>query len=65
MLVLTRKKNEQLLIGDNVIVRVVSITPTVVKLAVEAPREVRILRAEVADNNNEQGEKNGDGNEAA
>ena len=49
MLVLTRKLGEQLQIGDNVIVTISSINGNTVRIAVEAPRETRILRGELLD----------------
>ena len=47
MLVLTRKLNETILIGDNIEITVVSISGDTVRLGIEAPREVKILRREV------------------
>lgn len=47
MLVLMRKVNEDILIGDDVVVRVVEIAPGRVKLAVEAPKHVAVDRREV------------------
>jgi len=47
MLVLARKATEGFTIGDDVVVRVCSIEGYKVKLGVEAPRNVVILREEV------------------
>ncbi len=47
MLVITRKKDETLLIGDNIEIIVVKIDDGSVKLAIKAPREVTILRKEL------------------
>jgi len=47
MLVLTRKKNEQLVINDNVVLRVIDIRPGRVQLGIEAPRQVVIHRKEI------------------
>ena len=47
MLVLTRKINETIMIGDNIEITVVSISGDTVRLGIEAPREVKILRREV------------------
>ncbi len=44
MLVLTRKRGESLKIGDDVVVKVQRIDHNRVRLAVDAPRHVRILR---------------------
>lgn len=49
MLVLSRKVGEKIAIGDNVIITVTEITRGKVKLGIEAPRDVVILRPEVPD----------------
>jgi len=49
MLVLSRKKSEQILIGDNVVVTVVDIRGDKVRLGVECPKEVPAHRREVYD----------------
>lgn len=47
MLVLTRKKNEGILIGDDIEVRVVKLDDGSVKLAINAPKNVSIIRKEL------------------
>lgn len=47
MLVLQRKKNQSLLINGNITVSVLEIGSDWIKLAVEAPKDVKILRAEL------------------
>jgi carbon storage regulator len=47
MLVLTRKANEQIIIGDNVRVVVLGVQGNRVRLGLTAPDDVRIQRAEV------------------
>jgi len=47
MLVLTRKLNETIKIGDNIEITVVGISGDNVRIGIEAPREVKILRCEV------------------
>lgn len=47
MLVLTRKIGEQIIIGDNVRVTVVSVGPGRVKIGIEAPPSVSVDRQEV------------------
>lgn len=47
MLVLARKLDESIVIGDNVIVKVVAIENGVVKLGIEAPKEISIIRDEL------------------
>ena len=49
MLVLTRKSNERILIGDNVVVTVLRTGPCSIKVGIEAPKDVKILRGEIAD----------------
>jgi len=47
MLVLTRKKNESIVINDNIKVTVVEIRGDKVRLGIEAPREIDVHRQEV------------------
>jgi carbon storage regulator len=47
MLVLSRKVNEQIVIGDNIRVTVVSIRGNQIRLGFEAPPEVLIFREEL------------------
>lgn len=47
MLVLARKEDESIHIGDNIIIKVVSIDNGIVKLGIEAPKEISILRDEL------------------
>lgn len=49
MLVLTRKPGEQIIIGDNIRITVVSIGPGRVKIGVDAPANVKVDRQEVYD----------------
>jgi carbon storage regulator len=49
MLVLSRKKNESIVINDDVIVTVVEIRGDKVRLGVEAPKEISVHRREVWD----------------
>ena len=49
MLVLTRRKNECIVIGDDVRVYVVSVHGEKVRLGVKAPLEVTVHREEVYD----------------
>lgn len=48
MLVLTRKKNEVIQIGQQIVVKVISTGRGKVKLGIDAPANVRVLRAELA-----------------
>lgn len=47
MLVLQRKTGESILIGDNIEVTVLAVEGSRVRLAVEAPRNISILRNEL------------------
>ena len=47
MLVLSRKKDEKIVIGDNITIMVIEIRGDKVRLGIEAPREVTVHRQEV------------------
>lgn len=47
MLILTRKLNEAIMIGEDIKITVVEIQGDKVKLGIEAPRELSILRQEI------------------
>ncbi len=47
MLVLTRKPRQQIMIGDNIVVNVVEVQGDNVRIAIEAPREIKIYRGEI------------------
>ena len=49
MLVLSRKKNETIVINDNIVVTVVEVRGDKVRLGIEAPKEVTVHRREVYD----------------
>ncbi len=50
MLVLSRKPGERILIGDKIAITVVRIAPGIVRIGVEAPEELPILREELVAN---------------
>jgi len=52
MLVLTRKPGEKVVIGNNIIVTVIKSEGDQVRLAFEAPSQVRILREEIRQREN-------------
>jgi len=47
MLVLSRKQDEKIIIGDNISLMVISIQGDKVRLGIEAPKDVSIHRQEV------------------
>jgi carbon storage regulator CsrA len=47
MLVLTRKANQQLLIGNDIVITVVKVRGNTIRLGIEAPRDVRVVRSEL------------------
>ncbi|MBM81906.1 MAG: carbon storage regulator [Planctomycetaceae bacterium] len=47
MLVLSRKRNESIVIDDNILITVVDVRGDKVRLGIQAPREVPIHRSEV------------------
>ena len=47
MLVLSRKKNEQIVIGEDIVVTLVEVGRAHVRLGIEAPRHVPVHRKEV------------------
>jgi len=49
MLVLSRKKNESIIINDNITVTVIEIRGDKVRLGIEAPKDVSVHRREVYD----------------
>lgn len=49
MLVLTRKRSETIQIGDDIVVKVLKTGKRTVKIGIEAPKHVRVLRAELCE----------------
>lgn len=47
MLVLSRKKDEKIIIGDQIKIMVIEIRGDKVRLGIDAPKEVRVHRQEV------------------
>jgi len=47
MLVLARKLDESIVINDNITVKIISVEKGVVKLGIDAPREISIIRSEL------------------
>ena len=49
MLVLTRKSDESIRIGEDVVIKVIRTGKGTVKLGIDAPADVRVLRGELAE----------------
>jgi carbon storage regulator len=49
MLVLSRKRDERIVIGDNIVITVVEVRGDKVRLGIEAPTDVPVHRQEVLD----------------
>ena len=49
MLILNRKEGESIIIADNIEVRILEIQDGKIKIGIDAPREITILRKEVYD----------------
>ena len=57
MLVIGRKKGESVIIGDNIEVTVVKVEDGTVKLSINAPKEIPILRKELLEQVQEENKK--------
>lgn len=57
MLVLSRRENEVIHIGNDIVITVCSIDPGRVKIGIKAPRSVEVLRGELVIANNERNRK--------
>lgn len=49
MLILTRKLNEKLVIGDGIVISIIEVRGDQVKIGIEAPKSVKVFRQEVYD----------------
>ena len=47
MLILSRRPGESVTLGDDIVVTVVSVNGNQVRLGINAPRELRVLRDEI------------------
>ncbi|ATF15933.1 carbon storage regulator CsrA [Brevibacillus sp. HB1.4B] len=49
MLVLSRKKNESIMIGDTIEIKIISVDGEQVRIGIEAPRNLDVYRKEIFD----------------
>ena len=49
MLILRRKKNETILIGDNIRITIIECAADGVRVAIDAPKQISILREELSE----------------
>ncbi len=49
MIILSRKTDESIVIGDNIVVTIVDIRGDMVRLGIQAPTEIPVVRREVYD----------------
>lgn len=56
MLVLSRRTEESVRIGEDVVVKILRIGPGVVRIGIDAPEGVKILRNEIIEGDGEDGE---------
>lgn len=47
MLVLTRKPRQQIMIGDDIVINIVEVQGDNVRIAIDAPRDIKIYRGEI------------------
>ncbi|MCX7714792.1 MAG: carbon storage regulator CsrA [Clostridia bacterium] len=49
MLILSRKKNQQILISGDIAITIIDIENDKVKLGIEAPKDIKVFRKELVD----------------
>ncbi|AEF94656.1 carbon storage regulator, CsrA [Desulfotomaculum nigrificans CO-1-SRB] len=47
MLILSRKKNQAIHIGDNIVITILDVAGDNVKIGIEAPKNIQVYRSEV------------------
>lgn len=47
MLVLTRKPGQQIMLGDDILINVVEVQGDNVRIAIDAPKQIKIYRGEI------------------
>jgi carbon storage regulator len=51
MLTLSRKVGEKITIGDNIVLMIVEVRGDKVRIGIEAPKEIKVMRSELEDKN--------------
>ena len=51
MLVLSRKPNQKICIGDSITISVVRVHGNTIRLGIEAPKDIRVMRSELMEVN--------------
>tara|TARA_R110002095_G_scaffold216373_1_gene213332 strand:- start:3535 stop:3756 length:222 start_codon:yes stop_codon:yes gene_type:complete len=51
MLVLTRKRDEVIQIGDNIVIKILKTGKGAIKIGIDAPENVRVIRGELLEEN--------------
>ena len=49
MLVLTRKKGQSIIIGENIKIKVISVNQSNVEIGIDAPKDINIVREELVE----------------
>ncbi|MFP6751849.1 MAG: carbon storage regulator [Pirellulaceae bacterium] len=57
MLVLSRKERQRIRLGDNIIVTIVRLSGDQVRLGIDAPRDIRVLRDELEPHDEQKDQK--------
>ncbi|QDU55805.1 carbon storage regulator [Aeoliella mucimassa] len=65
MLVLTRKADETIRIGDDIVITVLRTKGKAVRLGIEAPNDKRVLRGEIAFDGEDMADQTSDAEESA
>lgn len=52
MLVLTRKRDEVIQIGDNIVIKILKTGKGAIKIGIDAPGNVRVIRGELLEDEN-------------